>query len=96
MLRVAIEFLLFVSSAGVFFNEGFRKNALAVFGAGIIAIGSTVSLFLSVNELLKHIQQPKMTQEATTPLTPGPPPTKAPPANPGPLCVTFNNRQICE
>jgi hypothetical protein len=48
MLRIAIEFIFFVSSAGILFNDGFRRNRIAVLIAGAIGILSSYFLAESI------------------------------------------------
>jgi hypothetical protein len=133
-----IELILFVGSTGIFFNDEFRKKSVAVVAAGVIALGSTISLFVTVNDWVKdkpstpaadeifwltvkdsavlglfeefekkyptsphlsearsRIQQLKRDQISISQPT-NPPPIISTPTTPKPLCVTFNNRQICE
>ncbi len=147
MLWSITEFVLFAASTGIFFNEGLRKNTFAVFAAGMIALVSTVLLFIQLKNMFiantssttvntsvsitpadeifwltvkdsavpglfeefekrfptsKHagearakIQQLKNGQQVITPpiTTPRSSSNAAPSER---LCVTFNNKQICE
>jgi len=71
VLRVLFEFAMFAGSTGVFFNEEFRKNGLAVLVAGCIALASTASLFISVKDLWKDThtedQQPTVAAPMSLP-----------------------------
>lgn len=72
MISHAVEILLFIASTGVYFNERFRQNRLAVGLAGIIALLSVYYLGKAILDdlgYLRHSKEQSRTnqQEPTTP-----------------------------
>ena len=103
MLRFIIEFVLFAASTGVFFNEELRKNKLAVIAAGLIALASTVTLVRDQFKSLQAEAEPQATPstDRSNQNSAPRPPISTPPSvqnstSQKQLCVTFNNRQVCE
>jgi hypothetical protein len=86
MLWPLVEFLLFVASSGVLFNEQFRKNHLAVSIAGCIALTSFYFLAQTVLDKFGPVSsiQTKPLGEAPSSLPsplPGPIPAPGPTAD---------------
>jgi hypothetical protein len=98
MLSYPIEVFLFIVSTGVFFNERFRQNPVAVLAAGGIAILSVWYLGKAVLDdfgYLQHSEKPLENHASPAPAAaapaPAPPtPTPSPPAQPTPPLLQPN------
>lgn len=95
---VAIEFIAFVMSSGLFFSGRFRTNMFAVGVAGLIAVVSSYLLLVQLTDDLvkKHLSEspPRVgTQERRITQEPASSEARQPARQ---KCVTFNSRLICE
>lgn len=104
-MTITIELLLFVLSSGLFFQEQFRHQKIAILLAGCVAL---VSSYFLIEELVRRIVLQNMQANRTetnqpvsvTPATPHP--FNIIPATPNSgreqthPCVVFNGRTVCE